>query len=49
LILEVGGKGKGRSQFKGLDYDTKIVLAHAAEVVPVPGRRLPLHCIGFPP
>jgi len=49
VILEVGGKGKGRTQFKGLDYDVKIVLAHATEVAPEAGKRLPLHCIGFPP
>ncbi len=49
VIFEVGGKGKGRTQFKGLDYDVKIVLSHAAEVVPEAGKRLPLHCIGFPP
>jgi hypothetical protein len=31
FVLEVGGKGKGRSQFKGLDYDTKIVLSHGGK------------------
>jgi hypothetical protein len=49
VILEVGGKGKGRTRFKGLDYDVKIVLAHATDVAPEAGKRLPLHCIGFPP
>jgi hypothetical protein len=48
FVLEVGGKGKGRSRFKGLDYDTKIVLSHGEEVRPETGRRVPLHCLGFP-
>jgi predicted AAA+ superfamily ATPase len=48
VILEVGGKGKGRTQFKGLAYDTKIVLSHGQDVRPEAGRRVPLHCLGFP-
>ena len=51
-VLEIGGKGKGRSQFKGVDYDTKIVLYHSIgdggpARRPVPGTTVPLHCIGF--
>ena len=48
VVLEVGGKGKGRSQFKGFEYDRKIVLSHGEDVRPEPGRRVPLHCLGFP-
>jgi len=48
VVLEVGGKGKGRTQFKGLDYDAKIVLSHGTDVGPEAGRRVPLHCLGFP-
>jgi predicted AAA+ superfamily ATPase len=48
VVLEVGGKGKGRSQFKGMDYDRKLILAHGVEVVPEAGVRVPLHCLGFP-
>jgi predicted AAA+ superfamily ATPase len=44
LALEVGGKGKGRSQFKGIKADRKIILA--ASVAPAPDR-LPLHLLGF--
>ncbi len=44
LALEVGGKGKGRSQFKGVKADRKIILA--ANVAPTPDR-LPLHLLGF--
>lgn len=47
VVLEVGGKGKGRSQFKGLDYDRKLILAHGIDVVPEAGVRVPLHCLGF--
>jgi len=52
VVVEVGGKGKGRSQFKGLEYDKKIILYHQSgskrkPIVPVPGDRVPLHCIGF--
>jgi len=51
-VVEIGGKGKGRSQFKGLDYDTKIVLYHTTgqggySRRPRPGSSVPLHCISF--
>jgi hypothetical protein len=39
VILEVGGKGKGRTRFKGLDHGVKIVLAQAMEVAPGAGKR----------
>ncbi len=52
VIVEIGGAGKGRSQFKGLEYDKKIVLFHDTGVpvkstIPRPGVRVPLHCLGF--
>ena len=46
-VIEVGGRGKGRSQFKGLTYDRKVVLFHGDDQHHTPGARVPLHCIGF--
>ena len=46
-VIEVGGRGKGRSQFKGLTYDRKVILFHADDQRYTPGARVPLHCIGF--
>lgn len=44
IVLEVGGKGKGRTQFKGFKADRKIVLTEEC----APGAdRLPLHLLGF--
>lgn len=44
LAIEIGGKGKGREQFKGIKVDRKIVFAHT----PVPdNKRLPLFLLGF--
>ena len=55
-VLEVGGRGKGRSQFKGIDYDRKIVLFQEGGTVGEgggsagyeAGKRIPLHALGFP-
>ena len=44
LAVEVGGRGKGREQFKGVEVDRKLVFAHS--VVPE-GNRLPLFLLGF--
>jgi len=44
LVLEIGGKGKGRSQFKGIEADQKLVLAENAVLG---NGRLPLHLAGF--
>ena len=44
VILEVGGKGKGRSQFKGVDVKTKIILADGHETT---GMRRPLFLAGL--
>lgn len=55
FVIEVGGKGKGRSQFKGITYDKKIVVFHrgSGEIGPretagyAAGDRIPLHILGF--
>jgi predicted AAA+ superfamily ATPase len=44
LAFEIGGRGKGRSQFKGITADRKIILAPDAAPSP---ERLPLHLVGF--
>jgi uncharacterized protein len=44
VVLEVGGKGKGRTQFKGFTADRKIVLGEGATA---DRDRLPLHLLGF--
>jgi len=44
LVVEIGGKGKGREQFKGVKVGRKLVFAHTD--VPVQGR-LPLFLAGF--
>ena len=44
IAFEIGGRGKGRSQFKGIKADRKIILA--PDVAPAPDR-LPLHLPGF--
>ncbi len=44
LAIEIGGKGKGREQFKGVTVDRKIVFAHTD----VPDKkRHPLFLLGF--
>lgn len=52
IVIEVGGRGKGRTQFKGLDYEKKIVVYHQTAgkgkaIIPERGVRVPLHCLGF--
>lgn len=44
IVFEIGGKGKGRSQFKGVSADQKIILAPG--IAPSPGR-IPMESIGF--
>lgn len=46
-VIEIGGRRKGRSQFKGLDYDRKVVLFDGDASGMCPGERVPLFCIGF--
>lgn len=44
LAIEIGGKGKGREQFKGIKVDRKIIFAHTT----VPGnKRYPLFLLGY--
>ena len=47
-VVEIGGRRKGRSQFKGIDYRRKVVLYQAGESAVAGADRVPLHCIGFP-
>ena len=44
IAFEIGGRGKGRSQFKGVKADRKIILA--PDLAPS-SDRLPLHLVGF--
>mgnify|MGYP006272070167 FL=1 len=49
VVVEVGGPGKGRSQFKEVDYEQKVIV-HDGEPSPVGSsgvRRVPLHVLGF--
>ena len=44
LAVEIGGPGKGRQQFKGVQIDRKLVFAHT----PTPEKgRLPLFLLGY--
>ncbi|MDY6988793.1 MAG: AAA family ATPase [Thermodesulfobacteriota bacterium] len=44
LAVEIGGPGKGREQFKGVQIDRKLVFAHS----PAPEKgRLPLFLLGY--
>ncbi len=44
IIIEVGGKSKGRSQFKGIEVKRKIILSHGYEMA---GIRRPLFLAGM--
>lgn len=44
MIIEVGGKGKGRSQFKGVTVARKLIFAHGGRT---DGPVRPLHLQGF--
>ena len=37
LVVEIGGKGKGRQQFKGIDIDRKLVFADTDAPAKRPG------------
>ena len=44
IAIEIGGKGKGREQFKGVKVDRKIIFAHTD----VPdSKRYPLFLLGY--
>ncbi len=32
VVVEIGGKGKGREQFKGIKVEKKLILSHSPEV-----------------
>ncbi len=44
VVIEIGGKGKGREQFKGIKVQKKLILSHSAEVI---GNKRPLSLLGF--
>jgi len=44
IVFEIGGKGKGRSQFKGIQADRKIVMPEGGTVA---SDRVPLHLVGL--
>ncbi len=43
-VIEIGGPGKGREQFKGFDGKKNLILAHHGEAI---GIKRPLFLIGF--
>jgi hypothetical protein len=43
-VIEIGGKGKGRSQFKGINAFKKLILSPSAKIE---GINRPLESIGF--
>lgn len=44
LVLEVGGKGKGREQFKGIKVERKLILSDGDRIAP---GKVPLFLLGF--
>lgn len=44
LVIEIGGKGKGREQFKGIKAERKLIFAHADAP---DEKRLPLFLLGY--
>lgn len=44
LAVEIGGKGKGRSQFKGIAVHRKLIFGHGSRT---DGIHRPLHLLGF--
>ena len=44
VVIEIGGKGKGRNQFKGVNVEKKLILAHHSEGK---GHTKPLSLLGF--
>ena len=44
MVVEIGGKGKGREQFKGIKVEKKLILSHSPEVR---GNKKPLSLLGF--
>ena len=46
-VIEVGGRRKGRSRFKDVEYERKVVLFDGEIGGMRPGERVPRFCIGF--
>ncbi len=44
IVIEIGGKSKGRQQFKGVSMDRKIIFAHSDQT---DGIRRPLFMLGY--
>jgi len=44
IVVEVGGRGKGREQFKGIKVEKKLILSHPTQLK---GIRRPLFLLGF--
>jgi len=44
VVVEIGGKGKGREQFKGIKVEKKLILSHSPEVR---SNKKPLSLLGF--
>ena len=44
IVFEIGGKGKGHEQFKGVKFDEKIILSHSDRT---DGNRCPIFMAGF--
>jgi hypothetical protein len=44
IVIEVGGKSKGREQFKGVEVHKKIILSHSNQIE---GIKRPLFLLGF--
>ncbi|MCK4763757.1 MAG: ATP-binding protein [Candidatus Aminicenantes bacterium] len=44
MVVEIGGKGKGREQFKGVEVGKKLILSHSSMVE---GIKRPLFLLGF--
>lgn len=44
IVIEIGGKGKGREQFKGVRVEKKLILSHSTETG---AHKRPLSLLGF--
>ncbi len=44
IVVEVGGRGKGREQFKGIKVERKLILSHPTQLE---GIKRPLFLLGF--
>ncbi len=44
MVIEIGGKGKGREQFKGVNVEQKLILSHSTEIS---GLKRPLFLLGY--